>query len=1016
MHCLLAALFRCLDCSRVFCCLSPFALSFAVRIKNGTGRAGKSGKALRAEKWRQSQGLSAWKTKAVYAREKKEAAQDALYCESLTPAELASHLAKQAAQRAASGTDADAALLQESDHGTDDELERLRDIERAQFGSSSIKTKRDKAMELLQKQGEQAEQNEIDASSHHFTAHTQKRSAVSAANAAYATNAAAMAMKDPSTHTSASLRSLLQQQFGYDDFKPGQCETIMRVLGCAANSTSTTAAVAAAAVGDDAPFSSSSSPSHLPLPLLLHRNVLSILPTGGGKSLIYQFLSFLLPGLTLLVSPLLSLMKDQMEHLPSFLPGAIWSSELAGAKEVLGLMNRLQRGEIKVLFVSPEKLLSQAFQNFMKESVGGWVGRGGSSSQGGGGYPGAAPSASPAPLGLSLVVVDEVHCMAEWSHNFRVAYARLEHVLHGVLHVPRILGLTATATAATTRSVSAHLRIAEEDVVRAPLRRGNLLLSASQCTHESRFQSIVALLSAAPFKGLHSIIIYVSFQKSAEALAKYLQQQGFPSTAFYHAGLSMLQRHAVQSKFMRNKLGIVVATCAFGMGLDKRDVRGVIHAAMPRSMESYIQEIGRAGRDGALSFCHAMWDASDETIARSLLYTNGVDKFQLQRLMIKVFQPAAAAMNANARRITMHFIDADADLGEQEGEDAPPRESLVYVALDVEQLRTQMDLSEEVVGTILARLERLDCAASCPADQQQHHQSQSVRRRPWVRLVSCVHNTVSIGFHRSNPKVLAHSHPVVRCLLEQNKWIQPGQGGGNGAGISFDHERAGAAFDAAQSGMAGAASAASAASATPDFNSAEFAQLKQQKGFLSLNLIQAAMALQQDVGDVQRDIVKLKAAGEISVQWSDLSFLVQVMRTPADMAPSADSEEGGEAAAAGAETMTLECLVDSLHAFLHAQEASSSTKLSIMATALRIACVPAMRCTPADAAERAKRCTAAQAKIMREAKSSAATRKGDEAMEDAAPNASEEPDYFDLHLVMGLFSTAAHVFAFLLLC
>ena len=276
-------------------------------------------------------------------------------------------------------------------------------------------------------------------------------------------------------------------------------------------------------------------------------------------------------------------------------------------------------------------------------------------------------------------------------------------MLHEVFRVDRILGLTATATASTTRQVCAHLGIPSVNIVRAPLRRSNLILSASQTSHDSRFQALVALLSAAPFKGLHSLIIYVSYQKSAEALSRYLQQNGFPSCAYYHAGLTLPQRHTVQSRFMRNKLAIVVATCAFGMGLDKRDIRGVVHANLPRSFESYIQEIGRAGRDGQLSFCHAMWDTQDEHISRSLLYTNGVDRYQLHRLLTKIFQ----------RKPTHHHHPLHHQQHQQQqplpGDEEVLNRRLVYVALEVEQLRTQMVCDQAQLSATACFLVRRDC-------------------------------------------------------------------------------------------------------------------------------------------------------------------------------------------------------------------------------------------------------------------------------------------------------------------
>lgn len=525
-----------------------------------------------------------------------------------------------------------------SDDGTDEEMAAFRQLERNQFGvqhrtTSDVEAEEDPlslAAEMKEKKRRALEEQ------------------------ATAVARAATKINDGNRHTDESLLALLREQFHYEHFRPGQLDTIKRVLQCHEQAAST---------------SSASS-----------QNVLSILPTGGGKSLIYQLLSLVLPGLTLIISPLLSLMKDQLEHLPPFIRGAIWSSENT-PRSVLDLMRDLEANHIKVLFISPEKLLTSGFQNFMLQSVlrtkaspltalNSIVDTA------------AADTAPAAPVpGISLVVIDEVHCLAEWSHNFRNSYARLGYVLHRVFRVPRILGLTATATVATTTQVCANLRIPSDHIVRVGLARENLVLSASLVRHEDRFASLVDLLNAPPYKGLKSIVVYVNYKSISESLTKYLRQHGFPSCDYYHAGLPLFQRHKIQTKFMRNQLGIIIATCAFGMGLDKPDIRGVIHFNLPRSFENYIQEIGRAGRDGDISFCHAMWSRCDKEISGSLLYSNGVDHYQLRRLLEQVF-------DEDKRRTTINHMMRDTD-DMDEDDDAADRHRH-YVALDVEPLRINM--------------------------------------------------------------------------------------------------------------------------------------------------------------------------------------------------------------------------------------------------------------------------------------------------------------------------------------
>ena len=943
------------------------------KIKNGTGRAGKSAKALRKEKWNKSQGIERWKSKAEWARDRKEAANDALYCDLLTPEQLKLQVHKStlAAAAAAAGLAPDG-----PDDGTDDELEGLRSFECAQFGVSNVKTKTKAILDSLaaQQRDDDPENRSIMA----VPALTFKPATIS-----YRTKATLAApLPDPSSYTPSSLRALLKKTFGYADFRPGQLEAVMRVLNCQPNTTNAASTSSAAASAASAASSS--------------QNVLAIMPTGGGKTAIYHLLSYILPGLTLVVSPLLSLMKDQLEHLPPCLTGAIWSSE-QDAKTVLALMSALARNEIKVLFISPEKLLTQAFQTFLIESV---LKRGSGTSHesfvgsAGANVASSAISAAPPVPGISLVVVDEVHCLAEWSHNFRTAYSRLDTVLHNLLNVPRILGLTATATADTTKQVCAHLRISPENIVRAPLRRDNLILSVSQCTHASRFESIASLLSTAPFAGLQSLIIYVSYRNVAMALSKYLESHGFPSCAFYHAGLSPKERASVHSKFMRGKLQMVVATCAFGMGLDKRDIRGVIHANMPKSVESYIQEIGRAGRDGQLAFCHALWDSSDEEISHSLVHSQGVDRHNMHKLLSAVFDEKLRPRFAQAQSVTA-AQQAQRHSMLDEDDECILNRRLAYVALDVEQLRTGMEMTEEVAGTILAKLERLHASSVNGSD----------RGGAWIKLISCVHNTVQIGFHKTPPKVLAHSSPVIRTLLEQNHWIQRGALGA-GMGVGFDHERQASEFDAAT-----LAQSAAGASESPDYNSAEFQQLKQQKGFLSLSLVEAAMSLGAYVNDVQKQIVALKARGEISVRWEKLAFLVQVCRMPS----SGDDDDHG------AGECSLDALVDALLSHLSTQESKSGEKVSIIAEALKIATMPSMRCSAKDAVGRGQRFTKEVARFQRLARKLPGA--ASLSIEDAAALASSddpddappppEPEFFDLHAVMDAYFQSEDHTAFL---
>ncbi len=227
--------------------------------------------------------------------------------------------------------------------------------------------------------------------------------------------------------------------------------------------------------------------------VLSRKSTLLVLPTGGGKSLCYQLPAYVFPGVTLVVTPLISLMQDQLDHLPACVPGAVWNSALS-PDQTHTLMQRLQRGEVKVLFVSPEKVLTPGFQRFMTSSL--------------------------PPAGVSFACVDEAHCVSEWSHCFRPSYLRLTRILYDVLHVCAVLALTATATKQTQSALCRALRIPDEHVQRSPVNRRNLVLTASK--DQDRLQALVGLLRSDLYRKLGSIIVYVTTQMETEIVAKHL--------------------------------------------------------------------------------------------------------------------------------------------------------------------------------------------------------------------------------------------------------------------------------------------------------------------------------------------------------------------------------------------------------------------------------------------------------------------------------------------------------------
>ena len=319
--------------------------------------------------------------------------------------------------------------------------------------------------------------------------------------------------------------------------------------------------------------------------LLAGRSVLAVFPTGGGKSLCYQLPALLLEGLTVVVSPLIALMKDQVDFLVRHGVAAARLDSSLDAEEVKQVYRDIRSGRLKLLYVSPERMAGGRFVETLGERR------------------------------IALLAVDEAHCISEWGHNFRPDYLKLARVVK-TLKVGRVLALTATATPDVARHIAETFQIAEEDVVRTSFLRANLELHATPCPAGERRGLLVKRLKTRP---PGPAIVYVTLQRTADTLASSLANQGFDATA-YHAGLKDEVRHAVQERFMASPTMIVVATIAFGMGIDKSDIRSVFHYNLPKGLESYAQEIGRAGRDGKPAYCEMFACDDDLTTLENFTY------------------------------------------------------------------------------------------------------------------------------------------------------------------------------------------------------------------------------------------------------------------------------------------------------------------------------------------------------------------------------------------------------------
>jgi ATP-dependent DNA helicase RecQ len=332
------------------------------------------------------------------------------------------------------------------------------------------------------------------------------------------------------------MKKLLKKYFGFDEFRPMQKEIIETVLN--------------------------------------KKDALVLMPTGGGKSLCYQLPALKLKGITLVISPLIALMKDQVDSLRANGIEAEFINSSLELVEVKAIEERVEKGNTRLLFVAPERLKSSYFYNWLKS------------------------------VPIRLIAIDEAHCISEWGHDFRPYYRHLKIFKKDFKQVP-VIALTATATKQVREDIKNQLDLKKAETFVSSFNRENLKITILR--KQNAFAKLCDLVEK--YKK-ESIIIYCFSRKETEEVAFGLKNLGY-SAAAYHAGLDKEERKGVQEKFIKDELKIIVATIAFGMGIDKPDVRLIVHYSFPKTLEGYYQEIGRAGRDGLSSECVMLYSYGD---------------------------------------------------------------------------------------------------------------------------------------------------------------------------------------------------------------------------------------------------------------------------------------------------------------------------------------------------------------------------------------------------------------------
>ena len=383
------------------------------------------------------------------------------------------------------------------------------------------------------------------------------------------------------------LQNILKTYFGYDEFRNGQDKLIESIIE--------------------------------------GRDALGIMPTGGGKSICYQLPAIALDGITIVISPLISLMKDQVDSLNELGINAAFINSTLDNGEFLQILEGIRANSYKIVYVAPERLNTDSFINLVKD------------------------------IRISLVAVDEAHCISQWGHDFRPSYLEIPRFINSLKQRPAVAAFTATATKEIIKEIKRLIGLRNPIEVTTGFDRPNLYYQVLKVSNKSKF--LIEYLNE-NFK-TESGIVYCATRKSVESLVKILNDKGF-SAVGYHGGMNSEERQNNQDEFILGNKRLIVATNAFGMGIDKPDVRFVIHYNMPKNMEAYYQEAGRAGRDGEKSDCILLYSASDIVKQKLMIQNDDIDP-KRQEMLYKNLQYLVNYCNTNdcLRNQILNYFDED---------------------------------------------------------------------------------------------------------------------------------------------------------------------------------------------------------------------------------------------------------------------------------------------------------------------------------------------------------------------